>query len=166
MLSDAHKTALIWLHERSGDGIFDKHGVVLAAGERAPFMRSTWNLLRNSGLIEFYNPTGSGRGRLRITAAGTSLIVFIEFELRHELQCLWEVKCDRRLIINGFWFPNGATTLITVRTYERAIPRKSEDWPKLHSYQVYFPESDGSRPGLDVAMQACINRRFKQQKGK
>lgn len=57
--------ALDWLRKRNGDGMFDKHGVVLAAGESAPFMRSTWNKLHDLGKIEFYGGK-TGRGRLRI----------------------------------------------------------------------------------------------------
>jgi hypothetical protein len=59
--------ALKWFADHTGDGIFDKHGVLLAAGELAPFNRSTWNALRDVGLVEFYKPTGKGRGRARLT---------------------------------------------------------------------------------------------------
>lgn len=63
--------ALDWLRERGGDGVFDRNGVVLASGERAPFMRSTWNALCDLGIVEFYNPTpGKGRGRVRLTSKG------------------------------------------------------------------------------------------------
>lgn len=58
--------ALRWLLEHSGDGVFDRYGVLLAAGELAPFMRSTWNRLRDLGLVEFYNPAGKGYGRCRV----------------------------------------------------------------------------------------------------
>lgn len=69
-LSKPQSKALDWLRERSGDGVFDRNGVLIACGESAPFMRSTWNALRDAGLIEFY---GSGRGRARLTkAAGGS----------------------------------------------------------------------------------------------
>jgi len=57
--------ALKWLKARNGDGILDKHGVVLAAGESAHFMRSTWNGLRDLGKVEFYGGK-HGRGRIRI----------------------------------------------------------------------------------------------------
>jgi hypothetical protein len=43
--------ALKWLREHNGTGVFDKHGVLLAAGESGPFMRSTWNTLRDKGAI-------------------------------------------------------------------------------------------------------------------
>lgn len=59
--------ALQWLREHGGDGIFDINGVVMAAGELAPFTRSTWNALRDLGKVEFYNPNGFGRGRLRVS---------------------------------------------------------------------------------------------------
>lgn len=68
-LTSAQKKAVAWLRERNGDGVFDKHGVLLAAGERAPFERRTWNVLRDEGLIEFY---GSGRGRARLTEKATA----------------------------------------------------------------------------------------------
>lgn len=60
------KAAIEWLDKRGGDGVFDKNGVLVAAGESAPFTRTTWNNLRDLGYVEFYNPTNKGRGRLRI----------------------------------------------------------------------------------------------------
>ena len=66
-LTPAMVAALRWLREHNGDGVFDNHGVVLAAGELAPFTRSTWNALRDRGFVEMYKPTGKGRGRLRLT---------------------------------------------------------------------------------------------------
>lgn len=67
-MTKAERQALDWLRKHNGDGCFDKNGVLLAAGELAPFMRSTWNGLRDQGLVEFYKPTGKGRGRCRLTA--------------------------------------------------------------------------------------------------
>lgn len=70
-MTPAQTQALKWLREHSGDGCLDKNGVVLAAGETAPFMRSTWNALRDAGLIEFYFRGvngGKGRGRIRVVA--------------------------------------------------------------------------------------------------
>jgi hypothetical protein len=70
-VTKSQKDALTWLREHSGDGCLDRHGVVLAAGELAPFMRSTWNALRDLGLVEFYFPSlegGKGRGRIRVVA--------------------------------------------------------------------------------------------------
>lgn len=67
-LTKSQADALKWLRERGGDGCLDKFGVVLADGETAPYMRSTWNALRDVGLIEFYFPgvdKGKGRGRIR-----------------------------------------------------------------------------------------------------
>lgn len=60
--------ALEWLREHGGDAAIDRNGVVLGAGETAPFMRSTWNDLRDAGHVEFYNPTGRGHGRIRLRA--------------------------------------------------------------------------------------------------
>lgn len=62
-LTRAQSDALNWLRDHNSDGCLDKFGVVLAGGESAPVMRSTWNALRDAGLVEFY---GSGRGRIRI----------------------------------------------------------------------------------------------------
>lgn len=67
-LTKAQREALDWLRKHNGDGLFDRNGVVLAAGESAPVMRGTWNALRDAGLVEFYNPAGKGRGRLRLVA--------------------------------------------------------------------------------------------------
>lgn len=68
-LTDSQKSALLWLRNRNGDGVFDKHQVLTAAGERAPYLRSTWSKLESCGLVERYL---NGR-RLRITDAGKSV---------------------------------------------------------------------------------------------
>lgn len=65
-MTKSQEDALKWLRERGGDGIFDRNGVLLAAGESAPHTRSTWNALAKLGAVEFYNPTGRGRGRIRV----------------------------------------------------------------------------------------------------
>lgn len=72
-ITKAQREAFKWLREHGGDGLFDQHGVLLAAGETAPHERRTWNILRDRGLVEFYNPTGKGRGRCRITPAAEGL---------------------------------------------------------------------------------------------
>ncbi|TPW33222.1 hypothetical protein FJU08_01260 [Martelella alba] len=59
-------SALKWLKNRSGDGVFDRNQVLNACGERAPVMRSTWNKLRDLGLVEPY----LNNRRLRITENG------------------------------------------------------------------------------------------------
>lgn len=64
-MTDAQKEALKWLRERNGDGMFDKCGVLVAAGERAPVRRSTWNTLRDLGLVEYYH-----KKRVRVTQNG------------------------------------------------------------------------------------------------
>lgn len=69
-ISKAQRDALKWLAEHSGDGMFDRNGVLLAAGESAPHVRSTWNVLRDLGLVEHYKPGGAGRGRIRLTERG------------------------------------------------------------------------------------------------
>ena len=67
-MTKAQEQALKWLREHGGDAVFDRYGVALAMGETAPFQRSTWNGLRDLGLVEFYNPAGKGRGRMRLLA--------------------------------------------------------------------------------------------------
>jgi hypothetical protein len=69
-LTKSQQFALRWLREHGGDGVFDRNGVLLAMGERAPIMRTTWNVLGAAGLVEFYNPAGKGHGRLRVAAPG------------------------------------------------------------------------------------------------
>lgn len=64
-MTKAQKEALKWLTEHNGDGCFDRYGTLIAAGEKAPVMRSTWNALRDAGLVEFY---GHNNKRLRVTA--------------------------------------------------------------------------------------------------
>jgi hypothetical protein len=60
-------SALLWLVRRNGDGLFDKNNVLVASGERAPVMRSTWSKLETLGLVERY---GNRNKRLRITVDG------------------------------------------------------------------------------------------------
>ncbi len=64
--SASQLSALKWLRNRNGDGVFDRNQVLTAAGERAPIMRATWNKLEACGLVEFY----LDRRRLRVTEAG------------------------------------------------------------------------------------------------
>jgi hypothetical protein len=65
-VTKAQRRALEWLAKRNGDGIFDVHGVLVAAGERAPFMRSTWNKLRDAGLVEIYRVHSRGASRCKV----------------------------------------------------------------------------------------------------
>lgn len=67
-ITEAQYDALKWLSQHNGDGLFDKEGVLLAAGERAPVMRSTWNALRDVGLVEFYL-----KKRVRLSVAGKAV---------------------------------------------------------------------------------------------
>lgn len=71
-MTKSQQQAVEWLKRRGGDGVFDNNGVLLVAGESAPFTRSTWNALAALGLVEFYKPTGKGRGRLRLSAMTAS----------------------------------------------------------------------------------------------
>ena len=62
-MTRSESEALKWLAEHGGDGVFAgrDHQALLAQGETAPFMRSTWNALARLGCVEFY-----GNRRLRI----------------------------------------------------------------------------------------------------
>ncbi|GAA2871889.1 hypothetical protein GGQ99_000969 [Aminobacter niigataensis] len=63
-------SALKWLRSRHGDGVFEKnHSVLVAGGERAPVMRSTWSKLAEAGLVEFY----LNRRRVRVTSDGLKI---------------------------------------------------------------------------------------------
>lgn len=61
-LKASARSALRWLAEHNSDGCFDKTRVLLAAGERAPFMYATWKYLEDAGAVEFYQD----RKRVRI----------------------------------------------------------------------------------------------------
>lgn len=85
-MTPANLDALAWLSRRHGDGCFDRHGVLLAAGETGPFVRANWNALRALGLLEFYNPAGRGYGRARLTAAGLERSRALDVQLRADRQ--------------------------------------------------------------------------------
>lgn len=57
--------ALKWLRNRNGDGVFDRNNVLIAAGEPAPVMLSTWKHLETMHMVERYNVR-----RLRVTDFG------------------------------------------------------------------------------------------------
>lgn len=66
-LTKAQEAALKWLREHNGTGVFDKHGVLLAAGELAPFMRSTWNALRDAGKVDIFRIGNRGPARVAVS---------------------------------------------------------------------------------------------------
>lgn len=67
-MTPAQKSALKWLRARGHTGVFDKNNVLLAQGERAPVMRSTWNALRSAGMVMC-----PSKGRLTVTPAGANV---------------------------------------------------------------------------------------------
>lgn len=69
-MTNSQREVLKWLADHGGDAAFDKFGVAFAMGETAPYWRKTWNGLAKRGLVEFYNPSGKGRGRVRIIGGG------------------------------------------------------------------------------------------------
>ena len=52
-MTKAQEEALRWLRERNGTGVFEMPwaSVLVAAGERAPIMRVTWNALHDLGHV-------------------------------------------------------------------------------------------------------------------
>lgn len=63
LLTRAEYDALEWLQKHNGEGHFGGRGnTLMAAGEIAPIMRSTWNNLEKKGFVEFY----ALRKRIRI----------------------------------------------------------------------------------------------------
>lgn len=50
-LSRAEASALLWLRNRGGTGVYDKSRVLLAQGDRAAVMHTTWNHLVDKGLV-------------------------------------------------------------------------------------------------------------------
>jgi hypothetical protein len=67
-LTQAQADALKWLRAHNETGVFNKNGVLLAAGELAPFMRSTWNALAKAGLVDIWRPGTRGPKRVAVTA--------------------------------------------------------------------------------------------------
>ena len=84
-LTKAMQQAAKWLLDRGGDGMFDANGIALAGGETAPVMRGTWNTLAKMGIVEFYNPTDKGRGRLRLTEHGRKYATSLD-GVKHDYQ--------------------------------------------------------------------------------
>lgn len=78
--TNSQLSALKWLINRNGDGVFEKNNsVLLAGGERAPVMRGSWNALAAAGLVEFY-----GTRRCRVTDAGKAIKLGMVQESRGE----------------------------------------------------------------------------------
>lgn len=67
-MTKSQQDALNWLMGHNGTGVFDKNGVLLAAGELAPFMRSTWNALRDAGHVDIYRIGTRGPARVAVTS--------------------------------------------------------------------------------------------------
>jgi hypothetical protein len=65
--SKDQKAALLWLKNRGATGVFDRNQVLVAAGERAPVMRQTWNRLAALGAITI------DKGRANVTEHGLEL---------------------------------------------------------------------------------------------
>lgn len=66
-MSAAEANALKWLQQHNADGVFDRHNVLMAAGERAPFMYATWQALCKQGLAQRY---GQNNRRIALTEQG------------------------------------------------------------------------------------------------
>ena len=66
-VSASQKSALLWLKNRGGDGVFQKNNLLCAAGEIAPVMRTTWRKLQSASLMESHAPR-----RVRLTRQGNA----------------------------------------------------------------------------------------------
>lgn len=62
-MTPAQKEALIALRDHGGEGAISKHGQILAAGERLPFMPDTWLRLMTTGHVEPRGPMRIGLTR-------------------------------------------------------------------------------------------------------
>jgi hypothetical protein len=65
-LTSPQAAALHWLRNRNGTGVFEKsnNAVLVAAGSRAPIMRSTWVALQEAGFVTIE------ASRVTVTPAG------------------------------------------------------------------------------------------------
>ena len=83
-LTKSQLSALLWLRNRNGDGVFDKHRVLVAAGEKAPIMYSTWLALESAHMVEFY----MNNKRFRVTEVGKA----VNMGSVAESQSRWEIE--------------------------------------------------------------------------
>lgn len=66
-LPETHRAALAWLKAQGGEGVIDRYGRLLAAGETYGSMETSSIWLR---LVTTGHVAGAGRFRLRLTDAG------------------------------------------------------------------------------------------------
>ena len=66
-VTPAQASALQWLKDRGGTGVWDRERVMLASGERAAVMHTTWTSLVRDGLL-----SRDGK-RFTVTAAGQNM---------------------------------------------------------------------------------------------
>lgn len=71
-LTAAQVKALRWLANRGGEGMFNKNNVLLARGELAAVMRTTWNRLCDAGMV-IYSANKSYK-RVAITEKGRKVL--------------------------------------------------------------------------------------------
>lgn len=69
-ITEAQRRALRWLHNRGGEGMFNKQQVLLAQGELAGVMRSTWNALADAKPPCVIYSANKGYKRVALTEAG------------------------------------------------------------------------------------------------
>ena len=67
-LTSSLQNAINALASRGGTGVFDRNNVLLCAGERLGFMRSTWSRLKAKGIV-----TIEGR-RVTLTEPGRGMV--------------------------------------------------------------------------------------------
>ncbi|MEL6061885.1 MULTISPECIES: hypothetical protein [unclassified Methylobacterium] len=64
-LTDSQRAAIRALRDAGGEGAIDRHGAVVASGQRLHFLTDTWLRLVTLGLLESAGPL-----RVRLTKAG------------------------------------------------------------------------------------------------
>lgn len=70
-LTASQKAAARWLHNRGGEGVFNRHQVLLARGELAGVMRATWSALaKGDPPCIVFSPC---RKRVSLTEAGRAV---------------------------------------------------------------------------------------------
>ena len=69
-LSEAQRRALVWLHDRGSEGVIDRYGRVVAAGEVAKHIdASTWLRLVSLGALR------GTRKRLMMTSDADDMVI-------------------------------------------------------------------------------------------
>lgn len=76
-LTTAQRRALRWLYNRGGEGMFNKNQTLLARGELAGVMRTTWNALSKAKppCVDIFSPRADGKGYKRVSLLEAGKVV-------------------------------------------------------------------------------------------